>query len=577
MLTKGDILDDRYLIDGLIGTGGTSKVFRAFDMNAGKGERAVKEIHGSSDEIEEKIAESVLMAKLSSSNTKFNFIPNIIHRVRKDDALFIVMDYINGVDMSEQLSPQNPVPCQKVIEYARDICTFMSFMHENNYLFSDMKPENIMILKNDDNNQKNNEFSSLKFVDFGATINIGEETIAFTPSYAAPEQFLGQFESILPDKRTDIFNIGATIFHIATGYAPENVFKGEGDEAGDIRPSAERFIFPAKSNISPGLKRIILRCVADDREKRYSSCSEVISDLDKLSERKHVIASSVLMGISLLMLLIGIFTSVKCVSEKNKFYNSYMKIAESSFFPSERTENCVYAIKMKPENTEGYLKLIETFTYDRDIDDGTDDMYFTDDEKRILMEVVASNQRYLTESKSYGRIEYEIGKLIWYYGTEDDGVKSFEETEKTKMRSALSYFEAAVSSRHENSLTEDEYRLAEIYYDIADFCSNYQKRIENGDKNEPVSLSDIRFLTEMIRKNAPNDYVRLETYYTVLGLIGDSLNYYEEDVTDEQLLEFYEQIYDYSLECDFSQIPVSDRDLGNRVVEKCILCINLIS
>lgn len=571
MLKKGDILDERYLIDDVIGSGGTSTVFKAFDLNADKSERAVKEIHGSDEEIQEKIAESVLMAELSKSNTRYNFIPNIIHRVRKGNALFIVMDYINGTDMSEILSEHAPLPHNKVIEYARDICNFMIFLHEKHFLYSDMKPENIMILKNDETgNSINNarQYSSLKFVDFGATIAEGNETIAFTPSYAAPEQFLGQFDMLLPDKRTDIFNTGATIFHMITGYAPENVFRTNGETKEDLRPSHERFIFPAKSGISKGLKRIILKCVSDDSSQRYSSCSEIITELEKLSERKHVILSAVLAGISVLLALAGTISLIKCSSAKDLLYSEYIEQADTASDPEEKIDSYLNAIKIRPDNQEGYLRLIDACRYDRNSSDKTDDMYFTDTEKKKIQEAVASNQRYLVKNGSFGKIEYEIGRLIWYFGTENSETKSYAETERTKMKAALSYFEEAINIQNNSGLSEKEEKLAGIYYHMADFCLNYQKRIENGDRNEPVSLADLRFMTDSVSGADSDDCIRLETYYSVIDILDESSIYYD-DSTLAQLPEFYDYLYTCIHNCGNSGIPYADIDLKASVSELC--------
>lgn len=570
MLKKGDILDDRYLIDDQIGAGGTSTVFRAFDLNADRSERAVKEIHGSPEEIQEKIAESMLMAELSRSNTKYSFIPNIIHRVKKGDALFIVMDYINGVDMSETLTPESPVPPNKVIEYSKDICSFMSFMHEKHYIFSDMKPENIMILRNDESSSRiadSKKFSSLKFIDFGATISEGGDTTAFTPSYAAPEQFLSQFEDVLPDRRTDIFNIGATIFHMATGYAPENVFTGSGEDRNDLKPSYERFTFPQKGSIGPGLKKIIMKCVADDRNQRYSSCSEIIADLEKLTEKKHKIISAVLLMISVLLAFSGTFSLLKYSIQKESMYNEYIESAQKTTSAENKIKYLTEAINTMPENNETYMMLLEACSYDQNENDEPDDMYFTEDEIRNVREIIASNKNRLIKSGTYGKLEYEIGKLIWFYSTRDSETKRYEENERTNMKASLSYFEEALEYK-ENSLSEEECRLAEIYYHIADFCSNYQKRIENGDRNEPLSLYDFEFLADLTDFSDCNDYVRLASYYFIIDMLDESLPYYENESADS-IHAFYNRIYNDIHKCGTTGIPSADSDIQNTVSALC--------
>jgi len=517
------------------------------------------------------------MAELSSTNSRFNFIPNIIARIRKPDELFIVMDLIDGVNMSNELSDNSPISYKKVIDYSKDICTFISYMHQKHYLFSDMKPDNIMILKNDESvktPEESRQYSNLKFIDFGATIHEGEETTAFTPSYAAPEQFLGQFDEILPDKRTDIFNIGATIFHMAAGYCPENVFSGNGESRNDIRRSAQRFIFPKKSSINSGLKKIILKCVEDDRNKRYSSCEEIISDLEKLTEKKHTKITFSLLAFSAVLALTGTVISVKYNSDNNKKYNDYID-----------TGNYSQAIELIPGKKEAYLKCLDKYYTSHYTNDDT---FFIDDsftnEKTGFLSTVNSGKSELILNNSYAEIEYEISKILWFYSNSG--------TDNSRMKTALPHLinvlkyscknlnnvsdddtinEYIIENRISNTekgISDDKFKSTVIYYRIADFYSNSSNKLRPRSSGNLPSVSDLIFLTENTCQTAENDYIKLRTYSMITDLIKNPADYYKKSSEEEKNM-LIKKIVTYTNECDDSDVPDSCKTLKNDILYQC--------
>ena len=174
MLNKGFVLEKRYKIVSVAGKGGTSVVYRAVDLRANNAQRAVKEVMktNGSDAYNAK-NESLLIKEFYEKDVKNSFFPNIIEIIDNDpNALYIVQDYINGVSM-EKLLEYGPFRPKTVIKYAKDICYVLAFIHKCGYIHSDMKPDNIMVVRDEydlENNNRPDKFGKLKFVDFGSVI-----------------------------------------------------------------------------------------------------------------------------------------------------------------------------------------------------------------------------------------------------------------------------------------------------------------------------------------------------------------------------------------------------------------------
>lgn len=571
MLKKGDVLFDQFLIDEQIGAGGTSTVFKAFDLQSNRALRAVKEIYGDEDSIQDIIAESSLMAELYESKGKYNFIPNIIYREESDGKFFIVMDYIDGVNMSEIIKEKIPISFEKTVEYGKDICSFMKFLHERHRLYSDMKPENIMVLNENgrkEGKSSSDHFSSLKFIDFGATINFGEPTIAFSPAYAAPEQYIGNFEGIYPDERTDIFNIGATLFHMITGKPGENVFYQRNNLITDLRPSYDRFHFDPDMNIDKGLIKIIQKCVKDDPGERYSSCSEVFRALEKLSERKSNLLSALLLLSSLVVAAAGVFSISNYKKAVDAQYLDYISKGDASLIAEEKFDNYLEAVNVKPDLVEGYLKLIDSCSFDEKDSDGKDDMLYTKYEGSRLQNTISLYQNSLIKNGTYSKIQYEIGKLVLFYGTENNEARSFKDSERSRLKSSMVYFDEVIKSENDKLLTPEEKHYAGIFYHIADFYCNYQKRIEDGEANDPVSLSDLQALVNMAESPDVSDYVRLETLYMVIDLLDDSMNT-PEDMTESARSSLLTKIKTLASAASQTSIPSSDQTLISDIMKLC--------
>lgn len=260
----GRILDGKYEILKKIGEGGMSIVYLAMDLRLNK-QWAVKEIKPGIDR--------GLSGKLLRAETKVlrsadhPVLPRIVDILKDENTYYIIMDYIEGITMDRVLRNEGAQPQELVIGWGRQLADALDYLHSLDppVIYRDMKPSNIM-RKPD---------GSIKLIDFGTAKECVEEdsndtTALGTRGYAAPEQFgdgsgrgLGR-----TDARTDVYCLGATLYHMVTGLSPA-------EPPYEIRPVRE-----LNPKLSGGLEAILLKCTEADPKKRYQSCKELLAALD---------------------------------------------------------------------------------------------------------------------------------------------------------------------------------------------------------------------------------------------------------------------------------------------------------
>ena len=155
------------------------------------------------------IVETDLLKKLRHPS-----LPSIIDVIDDKDSFLIVMDYIEGNPLSNALEEYGAQPQDMVIAWAKQLCDVLGYLHAQSppIIYRDMKPSNVM-LKPDGN---------ITLIDFGTAREFKEKNLADTVchgtiGYAAPEQFGGMGQT---DARTDIYCLGATLYHLVTGQNP---------------------------------------------------------------------------------------------------------------------------------------------------------------------------------------------------------------------------------------------------------------------------------------------------------------------------------------------------------------------
>lgn len=276
-LEPGTILYSRYEIVKRIGGGGMGAVYYAKDRNLGDAPRAVKEMiqtHLDESQQEKAVAdfrrESMLLASLEHPS-----IPTIYDYFYDDAAsrFYLVMKYISGGDCLARLrnAPGGKLDELTVAEWGAQAADVLEYLHNQRppIIYRDLKPANLMI---DGNSGR------VMLIDFGIARWVAPQekgvTAVGTMGYAPPELFSGKAES-----RTDIYGLGATMFHLLTGSDPQDNPLLIFDFAKNPTP---RQINPAVSN---EMEWILMRAVEYEPERRFRSAAEMRDTLHQHVER----------------------------------------------------------------------------------------------------------------------------------------------------------------------------------------------------------------------------------------------------------------------------------------------------
>ena len=157
------------------------------------------------DEKERILREARSVASLNSPN-----IVEIYNIFQENDTVYIVMEFLKGQSLEQRINGVGPLPINDVVKIALDLCSALSEVHGNGLLHRDIKPDNVMLTEDD----------RTVLIDFGASREfVLDQTVQHTGrltlGYAAPEQFTSRAKF---GPYTDVFSLGATLFHALTGF-----------------------------------------------------------------------------------------------------------------------------------------------------------------------------------------------------------------------------------------------------------------------------------------------------------------------------------------------------------------------
>jgi serine/threonine protein kinase len=259
------MLDNRYVIDTLVGKGGMGAVYRAVDTRLSGRVCAIKEMSVLSVPTAERYQaaqnfeqEATLLAKLCHPN-----LPQV-HNFFQDGnsgRYYLEMDFVQGVTLEELLEQQRPFDEQQVRAWAYQLCDVLTYLHTQNppVIFRDLKPQNIMV----------DQRGQLKLIDFGIARFFkpaqSTDTQALgTVGYAPPEQH-GRGQT---DPRSDIYSLGATLWRLLTRQDPADA---------PYRLPVVSYYNPA---ISPQLDHAIQKAMSLQPEHRFQTALEFRQTLE---------------------------------------------------------------------------------------------------------------------------------------------------------------------------------------------------------------------------------------------------------------------------------------------------------
>jgi len=260
-----------YNISRSIGTGAGSRIYLATQLVTGK-RFAVKHVERKSAEddrfIEQVEAEYEVSHKLEHPSLRHSYS---IHRVKKlltVKEVAVVMEYVDGLT----LEAARPNKLATFLTVCQRVAAGLHAMHEAGYVHSDIKPNNVMVAKG----------GVVKIIDFGQSCPIGhrKERIQGTPDYIAPEQV----RRMPLGARTDVFNLGATMYWLLTSENYPTALRNEKPRGGVNLISADRPLAPNELNdkIPLALSRLVMECCRDNPEERPSDMLELSARLEAL-------------------------------------------------------------------------------------------------------------------------------------------------------------------------------------------------------------------------------------------------------------------------------------------------------
>jgi tetratricopeptide (TPR) repeat protein len=272
-LTRGTVFADRYEIIESLGIGGMGKVYRVFDKKL-EGEIALKLI-------KPEIASD--RKTLDRFRNEIKLARDIAHRnvcrmyelMDFEDRHFITMEYVSGQDLKGLIRQTGQLAMPTALSITKQICEGLSEAHRLGVVHRDLKPSNIMIDKQ----------GSARIMDFGIARSLKTKGITRagamigTPEYISPEQVEGKEV----DQRSDLYSLGVILYEMVTGSVP---FEGETPLSiarmhADEEPQDPKSINP---QISDDLSHLILRCLEKDKENRYQSAGELITELGNIEK-----------------------------------------------------------------------------------------------------------------------------------------------------------------------------------------------------------------------------------------------------------------------------------------------------
>lgn len=283
-MEKTVVINNRYMVTDKIGEGGMGKVYRVKDMLQDNMEFAMKTVKSGvfkekSEEMQKRFKrEFEIMTRLKHPNLVrvHDFITD------REENCYIVMEYVPGTTLGSILKEEKSISTGKAVDIIVQMLRALDFMHSRDIIYRDIKPDNIII-----------SGETAKLADFGISdTGRGErDRIKGTVVFMAPEVLSGEITPLV-----DIFALGAVFYQMVTGSV---FYKGDDYNLSTIvKILKDRGQFnDIKSRVlddinNEGVRHIIEGMTAFEKEKRFQSCADIITAINKDLEKNYEIETS---------------------------------------------------------------------------------------------------------------------------------------------------------------------------------------------------------------------------------------------------------------------------------------------
>ena len=272
-LATGSIFSNRYQIIEELGKGGMGKVYKVFDTEI-KEKVALKllkpEVAADSETIERFRNELKFARKIRQAN-----VCQMFDLARDEGSYYITMEYVQGEDLKRLIRKMGRLSAGQAVSIGKQVCAGLAEAHRLGVVHRDLKPQNIMV--DEDGNARIMDFGIARSVKAKAITGVG--VMIGTPEYMSPEQVEGKEA----DQRSDIYSLGIVLYEMVTGRVP---FEGDTPFTIGIKHKSEMPKNPRELNaqIPEDLGRLILKCMAKEKEKRYQSASDLAAELTRIEK-----------------------------------------------------------------------------------------------------------------------------------------------------------------------------------------------------------------------------------------------------------------------------------------------------
>ena len=343
-----------YEVIAQIGMGNSGIVYKARHRNLDKFV-VLKKIKANAINIADNRAEADVL-----KNLKHAYLPQVMDFVEDNGDIYTVMEFISGNSFKQYLDAGTAFPEKSEIIWMKQVAATLCYLHNQKppIIHSDLKPGNIMLTNS----------GNVCLIDFNISFSLGGNGFVngYTKNYASPEQIRAwKYNQTQPnpslrkkiDKRSDIYSMGATFYHIVTGSKPMP------DDNGYVQDIREK-----KPEMNQLFGAVIMKCLEPDLKKRYQRAEDVLYDLQTMAQRskeyrsllrKQKIISGVLAGGLVLSAVLALAGYFRIDSERMKRYEDTVAQEEKCIKNGNYDQLDDYyqkAVKLYPGKMDAYLQ-----------------------------------------------------------------------------------------------------------------------------------------------------------------------------------------------------------------------------